>query len=156
MPRREREEGGKESYIMPSLLLSWPEIPFILPSLHLPPPTLQTLICATNSRWNATYSMKTPLIFPGSWQFPSVFQQNFSSFILSVLIGYFHGARHCSRCLKYSKEENNWNFFTWATYLIEERGNKQTYVKMRKVKVNVTQSCPTLCNPMDYTVHGIL
>ena len=26
---------------------------------------------------------------------------------------------------------------------------------MRTVKVKVTQSCPTLCNPMDYTVHGI-
>ena len=25
-----------------------------------------------------------------------------------------------------------------------------------KVKVKVTQSCLTLCNPMDYTVHGIL
>ena len=25
-----------------------------------------------------------------------------------------------------------------------------------KVKVKVTQSCPTLCGPMDYTVHGIL
>ena len=25
-----------------------------------------------------------------------------------------------------------------------------------KVKVEVTQSCPTLCNPMDYTVHGTL
>ena len=25
-----------------------------------------------------------------------------------------------------------------------------------KVKVKVAQSCPTLCNPMDYTVHGIL
>ena len=23
-------------------------------------------------------------------------------------------------------------------------------------KVKVTQSCPTLCHPMDYTVHGIL
>ena len=23
-------------------------------------------------------------------------------------------------------------------------------------KVNVTQSCPTLCDPIDYTVHGIL
>ena len=23
-------------------------------------------------------------------------------------------------------------------------------------KVKVTQSCPTLCNPMDYIVHGIL
>ena len=27
--------------------------------------------------------------------------------------------------------------------------NSEEYVK-------VTQSCPTLCNPMDYTVHGIL
>ena len=25
-----------------------------------------------------------------------------------------------------------------------------------KVKVKVAQSCPTLCNPMDYTVHGII
>ena len=25
-----------------------------------------------------------------------------------------------------------------------------------KVKVKVTQSCQTLCNPMDYTVHAIL
>ena len=24
------------------------------------------------------------------------------------------------------------------------------------VKVKVTQLCPALCNPMDYTVHGIL
>ena len=27
---------------------------------------------------------------------------------------------------------------------------------MKKVKVKVSQLCPTLCNPMDYTVHGIL
>ena len=25
-----------------------------------------------------------------------------------------------------------------------------------EIKVKVTQSCPTLCNPMNYTVHGIL
>ena len=25
-----------------------------------------------------------------------------------------------------------------------------------RVKVKVAQSCPTLCDPMDYTVHGIL
>ena len=25
-----------------------------------------------------------------------------------------------------------------------------------KVKVKVAKSCPTLCHPMDYTVHGIL
>ena len=27
---------------------------------------------------------------------------------------------------------------------------------VRKVKVETTQSCLALCNPMDYTVHGIL
>ena len=27
---------------------------------------------------------------------------------------------------------------------------------LMKMKLKVTQSCPTLCNPMDYTVHGIL
>ena len=26
----------------------------------------------------------------------------------------------------------------------------------RPMKVKVSQSCPALCNPMDYTVHGIL
>ena len=26
----------------------------------------------------------------------------------------------------------------------------------KKVKVKVPQSCPTLCNPMDYTVYGNL
>ena len=31
------------------------------------------------------------------------------------------------------------------------------YIKMlAQVKVKVTQSCPTFCNPTDYTVHGIL
>ena len=29
-------------------------------------------------------------------------------------------------------------------------------VSESEVKVKVAQSCPTLCNPMDYTVHGIL
>ena len=28
--------------------------------------------------------------------------------------------------------------------------------KTLKVKVKITQSCPTLCNPIDYTDHGIL
>ena len=29
-------------------------------------------------------------------------------------------------------------------------------LKMLLMKVKVTQSCLTLCDPMDYTVHGIL
>ena len=31
--------------------------------------------------------------------------------------------------------------------------NKKSAINM---KVKVTQSCPTLCDPMDYTVHGII
>ena len=27
---------------------------------------------------------------------------------------------------------------------------------LKTMKVKVAQSCPTLCNPMDYVVHGIL
>ena len=30
------------------------------------------------------------------------------------------------------------------------------YLEHNKVKVKVAQSCVTLCDPMDYTVHGIL
>ena len=33
---------------------------------------------------------------------------------------------------------------------------KERKIERKKVKVKVAQSCPTLCNPMDYTVHGIL
>ena len=30
------------------------------------------------------------------------------------------------------------------------------YIHVTKVKVKVTHSCPTLCDPVDHTVHGIL
>ena len=30
------------------------------------------------------------------------------------------------------------------------------FLQCLKVKLNVAQSCPTLCDPMDYTVNGIL
>ena len=35
-------------------------------------------------------------------------------------------------------------------------GEGRAEVITRKVKVKVAQSCPTLCDPMNYTVHGIL
>ena len=39
----------------------------------------------------------------------------------------------------------------------QECGNKGvTLGSSIKVKVKVTQSCLALCDPMDYTVHGIL
>ena len=33
---------------------------------------------------------------------------------------------------------------------------KNPYSESEKMKVQVTWSCSTLCDPMDYTVHGIL
>ena len=36
------------------------------------------------------------------------------------------------------------------------RGIYSCFIIMKKVKVKVAQSCPTLCNPMDSTVQGIL
>ena len=32
----------------------------------------------------------------------------------------------------------------------------RTVCAFQVLKVKVAQSCPTLCDPMDYTVHGIL
>ena len=46
-------------------------------------------------------------------------------------------------CPKYSPQPNI------------ELSDTTLYFKL-KVKVKVTQSCPTLCNPMDSKVHGIL
>ena len=34
--------------------------------------------------------------------------------------------------------------------------NLKVFISSSEVWVKVTQLCPTLCNPMDYTVHGIL
>ena len=34
--------------------------------------------------------------------------------------------------------------------------NYSSVICRLKVKVKVTQSCLTLCDPMDYTVHGVL
>ena len=40
--------------------------------------------------------------------------------------------------------------------VVDGRGPGQGILGRGKVKVKVAQSCLTLCNPMDYTVHGIL
>ena len=48
------------------------------------------------------------------------------------------------------KEEQMW--VSWA----EVNEPRACYTKWSKLEcVNVAQSCPTLCNPMDYTVHKI-
>ena len=40
--------------------------------------------------------------------------------------------------------------------LLSEISHPGKYSFFIPMKVKVTQSCPTLCNPVDYTVHGIL
>ena len=40
--------------------------------------------------------------------------------------------------------------------VLDHQGHLESLLSALEVKVKVTQSCPTLCNPMDYTVHGIL
>ena len=35
-------------------------------------------------------------------------------------------------------------------------GDSELASGLAKVKVKVSLSCPTLCDPMDYTIHGIL
>ena len=34
--------------------------------------------------------------------------------------------------------------------------DEKDWNSLKKLKVKVAQSCRTLCNPMDYTAHGIL
>ena len=43
----------------------------------------------------------------------------------------------------------------WVISFLTDSGQHQGLVR-RKVKVKVAQLGPTLCDPMDYTVHGIL
>ena len=40
--------------------------------------------------------------------------------------------------------------FRAGPFQVRDNGYKLDF----KVKVKVTQLCPTLCNPIDYTVHG--
>ena len=54
------------------------------------------------------------------------------------------------------------HFFSRLTFQVEQSiplhfpPYSSVYLKVLKVKRKVVQSCPTLCDPMDYTVHGIL
>ena len=41
-------------------------------------------------------------------------------------------------------------------FFLFRRVDMKTEISLAIIKVKVTQSCPTLCNAMDYTVHRIL
>ena len=43
-----------------------------------------------------------------------------------------------------------------GAYITVLQKNLNVFISSSEVWVKVTQLCPTLCNPMDYTVHGIL
>ena len=45
---------------------------------------------------------------------------------------------------------------SWKTAFKPVLHSQQPSYQNTQVKMKVTRSCPTLCDPMDYTVHGIL
>ena len=49
-------------------------------------------------------------------------------------------------------QESNWGLLhcRWILHQLSYQGSPKC-----EVKVKAAQSCPTLCDPMDYTVHGI-
>ena len=55
----------------------------------------------------------------------------------------------CSKSQSQSQYVRNFNYQVFS--LLQSRS-----LALGKVKVKVTQSCPTLCGPMDYTVQGTL
>ena len=50
--------------------------------------------------------------------------------------------------------ESEWIYVSESFYCSPE--TITTLLISHEVKVEVTQLCPTLCDPMDYTVHGII
>ena len=49
------------------------------------------------------------------------------------------------------------SFKTAVCYITQVRINPQCFAHfLESIKMKVAQSYPTLCDPMDYTVHGIL
>ena len=60
------------------------------------------------------------------------------------------------RCLETSTDRGAWRATVHGVAKSQTWLSIRVHVKKKKVKEKVTQSCPTLCDPMDYTVHGML
>ena len=95
-----------------------------------------------------------PLNFPGLWQCLRYFFFLMASKALAITLRVTN---------RYSvKRPSIWAclvfYLTVKLHFREEdyRGEVLFPTYHINVKVKVTQSCPTLCNPMDYTVHEIL
>ena len=62
----------------------------------------------------------------------------------------------CATVHGVAKSHTQFNNWKMTIFLIRERWTSFSLCKHVKVKVKVTQPSPTLCDPMDYTAHGIL
>ena len=62
----------------------------------------------------------------------------------------------CAAVHGVAKSHTQFNNWKMTIFLIRERWTSFSLCKHVKVKVKVTQPSPTLCDPMDYTAHGIL
>ena len=105
-------------------------------------------------------------------QFSSVVLANLenSAVVTEVEKVSFHSILTERQCQRMFKLPHNCTHFTCqqgnaqkpssqASAVCEPRTSKYTYwvqKRQRKVKMKVAQLCPTLCNPVDSTVHGIL
>ena len=59
--------------------------------------------------------------------------------------------------VSYWKPNCTGHYLAELTYVCPQPSNYcPGYIHKKKVKVKVSQLCLTLCDPMDYTVHGIL
>ena len=63
--------------------------------------------------------------------------------------------KYKERILKAAREKQQVTYKGNPICLIADLSVK-TLQARKECEVKVAQSCPTLCNPMDYTVHGLL
>ena len=59
--------------------------------------------------------------------------------------------------VSFCRMDGDKNYFNYVVFLVTLATRKlRTHFMALSHKVKVIQSCPTLCDPMDHTVHGIL
>ena len=140
----------------------WTGLTFTISShIHLPPHLCSTR-AITPSQWhhhltqfpNSTFTMPTPNFCTaarGSWTYPQSRNRPADRESRLVVARRAGEGRIESWGLTYT------NYYIWINdkVLLYSTGSYIQYPVINHI-VKVTQSCPTLCEPMDYTVHGIL
>ena len=70
-----------------------------------------------------------------------------------------HGSPLQCSCLENPMDRGAWQLTVHGVARIghdlETKQQQQYMLQVYNMKAKITQSCLTLCNPMDYTVHGI-